>query len=253
VFFDPENKKVFGGRDLFIFISIIILIMAPSILWNINNAYSDFDAYAQKIDFLSPSLVPTALFLGEIISAGSFGLDDRMLRYITSEEFPFLNWLMGLLCITGVIYFMRIKKNRFELLLLWLFCFSFIFFSLVRPDTLGEFPPMVWPEKPYMQFHLDNFWWASLSAIPGMILAAAMLVRLCSQYKRIRLIIPLLLAYFIFNSIQFVTFPANCFIPRDSIRVEALQRAAKEYTITGEHDKASKVHSYAKKRYPEFY
>jgi len=252
VFFDQENKKIFGKRDLFGFILIIILITAPNILWNINNAYSDYQAYSQKIAFLSFSLVPVALFLGEIITAFSFSLDDTMLRYITSEEFPFFDWLMGLLCIVGAIYFMRIKKNRFELLLLWLFCFNFIFFTLMRPDTLGEFPPMVFPEKPYVPFHLDNFWWASLSAIPGFILAASMLVRLSKQYKCSRYIIPLFLIYFVFNSIQFINFPANCFLPRDSIRVEALQRTAKEYTIIGEYDKALKVNAFVKKHYPNY-
>jgi len=253
VFLDPTHKKIFNKRDLLFFVLIIAMIMLPSILWNLNNNYMDYMAYSNKVDFLVPSLVPTVLFLGEIIIAGSSHIDDVMVNYMSSPEFPFIDWLMGLICVAGAVYFLRIEKKRFVVLLLWLFYFNFVFYSLVRPDTLGEFPLWVWPSKPYIPFHFDNFWWAGLSVIPGFILAAAMLVRLSKQYKCVRYIIPVLIIYFIFNSIKFINFPANYFIPRDSVRVEALQKTAKEYTIMGEHDKALKVNAFVKKHYPDYY
>jgi len=253
VFLDPAQKKIFNKRDLLIFVLIIAMIMLPNILWNMNNGYMDYLAYSRKIDFLFPSLVPMVLFLGEIIIVGSTHLDDVMVNYMTSPEFPFFDWLMGLICVAGAIYFLRIEKNRFIVLLLWLFYFNFVFYSSVRPDTLGEFPAWVWPNKPYIPFHFDNFWWAGLSAIPGIILAAAMLVRLSKHYKCIQYIIPVMLIYFIINAIQFINFPANCFIPRDSVRAEALKKTAKEYTLIGEHDKALKVSAYTKKHYPNNY
>nr|MBA4405143.1 hypothetical protein [Nanoarchaeum sp.] len=240
LFFYPKNKNLFSAGDLLVFLLIIVIIVSPSIYWNIKNNYPDYHSYLKKTDFLSFSLVPTSLFLGEIIIFGMHGFNDSFIHRICSIEYPFLNWLMGLICVAGSIFFLREERNDFILLLLWIFYFNFIFFSFVRPKTGGGF-----------YFHLDNFWWAAVSVIPGFILGSAMLVELSNRYKIIKFILPFILLYFIINSIIFINFPANCFIPRDNIKAKELFDTAGIYLKEGKKEKALKVYGYIKRHYPK--
>lgn len=241
IFFYRKNKKKFSIKDLFIFVSIIFIINLPSIYWNIQNRSVDYQFYFKKTELFSFSLVPTALFLGEIIIFGMYGFSDSFIRLICSIEYPFLHWLMGLISMAGAVYFLKNKRNSFIMLLVWIFYFNFIFFSFVRPKTGGG-----------LYFHLDNFWWAAVTVIPGFILGAAMLVELSNRYKLIKFILPVILFYFMINAINFINFPANCFIPRKSIKFNELCDTATSYLKEGKTDKALKIQNYMKRYYSEF-
>jgi len=124
-------------------------------------------------------------------------------------------------------------------LLQWVFCFNFILISFVQSKTGGGY-----------YFHLDNFWWAGTLVIPGLILGSAMLIELSRRYKMAKLILPFIIVYFIINSFVFVRFPANCFVPRDTLKVKELYHTAEDYAQEGEMGKALKVNKYIAKHYP---
>jgi hypothetical protein len=239
--FYPKNKHIFSLKDVLYFLLVIGAVILPNIYWEIKNSFTDFQYHYYRADFFSFSLIPTSLFLGEIIVVGMRNFPDSIFYWIFSYEYPFLNWLMGLICISGAIYFLKNKKNDFISLLLWEFFFIFIFFSCVRAKTGGGY-----------YFHLDNFWWAVLAVIPGFILGSAMLTDLSNRHKIFRFILPLLILYFIINTIIFITFPANCFIPRDSIKANELFHTAENYLQEGKKDKALKVYDYINKHYPDY-
>lgn len=236
LFLDSKTRGAFFRKDFFIFMFIVTLANLPNLYWNVQSGYANYYSYVRKIDFLSFSLVPWVLFLGEFIVAGMRRFDDSFFYLISSWEFPFLNWLMGLLCLSGVIYFLRNKKNDLIRLSLAIFIFNFILFSLVRPRTGGG-----------AYFHLDNFWWAIASVIPGFILAAAMLADLMERYKIVRIVMPIMIIYFVINSFSFVNFPANCYVPRRSMQAKELWRSWEIYSQNNEAAKAQKVLIYMKR------
>jgi len=239
IFFHSQNKDIFQKRSLPIFLLIIILINVPTIFWNIFNGYPNYIFYSNEADLLFFSLTPITLFLGEILVAGLYFIDDHMLRLITSYEYPFLSWLTGLISMIAGFYVLKIRKTKFITLLIWLYYFNFIFFMLIRPRSGGGYP-----------IHFDNFWWATISVIPGFIFAAIMLYDLNKRYKHTKYLTLLIIFYMGINAIQFVNFPANCFIPRESIRKEELKLTAENYANSGKEDKALHVYQYMTKHYP---
>jgi len=239
IFFYSQNKDIFQKRALPIFLLIIILINVPTLLWNAFNGYPNYIFYSNEVDLLFFSLTPITIFLGEILVAGSYFIDDHTLRLITSFEYPFLNWLTGLITMIAGIYVLKIKRVKFTTLLIWLYYFNFIFFMLIRPRSGGGYP-----------VHFDNFWWATVSVIPGFIFAAIMLVDLNKRYKYTKYLTLGIICYMFVNAIQFVNFPANCFIPRESIKKEELKLTAEDYARSGKDDKALRVHQYMAKYYP---
>lgn len=241
LFFYYENKNIFSIKDLLLFLLIIGIMISPHIYWNVRNDYVNYRFYMGEADLFSFSLIPTALFLGEIIVFGMRNFGDAIFYWIFSYEYPFLNWLMGLICLAGVYYFLRNKRNSFITLLLWIFCFVFVFFSFARARSGGGF-----------YFHLDNFWWAIASVVPGFILASAMLAEFSDRYRVFRYILPAVVLYFIMHAVIFVNFPANCFIPRKSIKVKELFDAAANYLEQGNKGQARMIYDYIEKHYPEY-
>lgn len=157
---------------------------------------------------------------------------------MTSFEYPFLDWLIGLISMIAGVYILRTKRNAFTTLLVWVFYFNFIFFTLVRPRSGGGLP-----------IHFDNFWWATINVIPGFIFAAVMLIHLSNRHKIMKYVTGLIVAYLLFNAVTFVNFPANCFIPRKSIQKEELILTARDYETAGSKKKAQRVYQYLDKYY----
>lgn len=233
-----KNRRVFVKKDLLWFMIVIGVIISPNVYWNIANKCINYSAYTKEAELSAFSLIPTALYLGEIVVFCMHHLSDRVVYLVTSWEFPFLNWLMGIICIGGAIYFLRERKDSFIVFMSLIFWFVFVLLSFVRATSGGGY-----------YFHLDNFWWAVVSVVPGFILGSTMLVRLSRQYGFMKYVVVLIACYFIINAIQFVNFPANCFVPRRSVRISELHKTAEYYMNEGREDKARKVHDYIKKHY----
>jgi len=236
--FYSRKKGAFRISDLLLFFLMIAVVISPFVYWNLKNDFVNYSFYAQEADFASFSLIPTALFLGELIVIGMRSFNDAIFYLIFSYEYPFLNWVMGLICLAGAIYFIRNKRNEFIVFLLLIFYSIFVFFSLVRARSGGG-----------LYFHLDNFWWAVVAVIPGFILGSAMLVELSKRYRLFKFILAGLIIYFIGNAIIFVNFPANCFIPRNSIKEQELHSTALNYLEQGKQDQAERVFTYMQRHY----
>ncbi len=125
-------------------------------------------------------------------------------------------------------------------LLIWLFYFNFIFFTFTRPRSGGGY-----------LFHLDNFWWATITIIPGFIFASIMLLDLNYRYKKTKIFTFFIILYSIFNSIHFVQFPANCFIPRKSLQRYELMRTAQDFENIGKKNEATTRRLYIKNHYKQ--
>jgi len=67
-----------------------------------------------------------------------------------------------------------------------------------------------------------------------------------------RVVVLLMLIYFAINAIRFVNFPANCHIPRASLKARELKSATKDYLKEGDKDNALKVYRYLLDNYPEY-
>jgi len=236
------NKKdpyPFSTRKICLFLLVVGLTVFPSVYWDMVHEYTDFNYHADKADFFFFSFIPLALFLGEIIVFCLRNIDDATLMQLVSYEYPFCNWLMGLICLTGATCFINREKNEFINLLRWIFGFIFIFFSLVKARSGGG-----------ANFHLDNFWWAIVAVIPGVILGAAWLLDMSRRYTSVKyVIIPAILFYLTVNSLNFVYFPALCAVPRRSLKLFELNRTAQSYMDKNLPDKTLKIQEYIRQHY----
>jgi len=79
-----------------------------------------------------------------------------------------------------------------------------------------------------------------------------MLIELRDNHKIMNVILPVIICYFIYNALVFVNFPANCFIPRNSIKAKELFDTAGNYLKEGKSGKASEVYDYIEKHYSEY-
>ncbi|MFA5260770.1 MAG: glycosyltransferase family 39 protein [Candidatus Omnitrophota bacterium] len=241
LFIDPANRKRFSLNDLILVHSLIFLCLFPYLLWNIQNSFVDYSVKTDRIEYFSISLVPTALFLGEIFIFNMPEFSSEYISKICSIEYPFFNWIPGLICMAGAVYFLfKNTKNSFLTFLKWIFYFNFLFFSFVRPKTGGGY-----------HFHLDNFWWAVVLVIPGLILGSAMIVELLGRFPRARYLMPFLIIYCVMNAFSFVFYPANCWVPSPGLKVRELCLIEKRYQKDGDALMAQKVHRYLLKHFPE--
>jgi len=241
LFIDPANPKRFSMNDFLILHILIFLCVSPYVLWNVQHAWVDYSVKSSRAEFFSISLVPAALFLGEIFV---FNLPEFASDYIfkiCSIEYPFFNWVLGLICLGGAVYFLfRNTKNNLLNLLIWIFYSNFLFFSLVRPRTGGGY-----------HFHLDNFWWAIVLVLPGLILGSAMLAEFLERFPRARYGVPFLIFYFILNAFSFISFPANGWVPNPGLKVRALCLTEQQYRQDGDILMAQKVRRYLLEHFPE--
>lgn len=224
-----REYKVFLRKieNYLIVIGIPLIIMAPYLYYNFTHSLQDFKFYLNEIHSIGIGLMPIALFLGEAIIYTAFWLSDSVIKNMISFEYPFMNWLLGLICIAGAAYAFRFRKLSFIRFMLTVFCAIFLILSVMKP--LGY-------------LHFDEFWWASPMYTPAIILAGNLLVDLKNKYEKFRIVLILLFAYFVFNAWNFVNFPENCFVPRKGIVAEYLRERAAIYLSEGRKDKAEKLY-----------
>ncbi len=241
LFIGSPDRRGFSGKDFILVHILMLLCLAPYILWNIQNSWVDYSVKTGRTEFLSISLVPTALFLGEIFISNMPEFTSEYIFKICSVEYPFFNWMLGLICITGAVYFLfRDTKNSFLTLLKWVFYSNYLFFSLMRPRTGGGY-----------HFHLDNFWWAIVLVIPGLILGSAMIAEFWDRFRWTRYLSPFLIIYLILNAFSFASFPANCWVPDEGLKVRELCLTENHYRETGDIRRAKKIRAYLLKHFPE--
>lgn len=224
-----REYKVFLKRiENYLFIlGIPLIIMTPYLYYNLTHSFQDLKFYLKEIHGIGISIVPITLFLGEAIIYAAFWLSDDVIRNITSFEYPFMNWLLGMICMAGIVYAFRFRKLSLVRFMLTAFCTIFLILSFMKP--LGY-------------LHFDEFWWASPIYTPAIILAGNLLVDLKNKYKKFRYVLVLFSIYLLFNAWNFVNFPENCFVPRKNIITEYLCDRARFYLSEGDRGKAKKLY-----------
>lgn len=216
-------KKI---ENYLIILGIPLIITAPYLYYNLTHNLQDFKFYLKEIHGIGIGLMPIALFLGEAIIYTAFWIDNNTIKRLTSFEYPFMNWVLGLICIAAVIHALKFRKQDFTKFMLSVFFTIFIILSLMNP--LGC-------------LHFDEFWWASPMYIPAIILAGNLLVDLKNNYKKLRFFIILFFIYTLFNAWSFINFPENCFVPRKGIIIEHLNERADFYLSRGKKTKAERL------------
>lgn len=236
---EPQYRHWLRRKEPYLALVLMILVILPTIYWNFSNNWINYRRHIEKASGFGFSLVSFTLYLGELFVYLSRRLNDNVLNRLCSYEYPFMHWPLGLICLTGVIYSFSLRRQKSGLLRFSLinFLFIFIHFSFIKI-------------RGYL--HFDDFWQASLSFFPALILTANMLIELGNRYKFVKAVVGSFIIYCFINSIIFINFPANCFIPRDSLKVKELFDTAAVYLKEGRKDKVLKVYDYIKKHYPKY-
>ena len=134
---DKDSRYPFSKKDIILLLFTAGIAVFPSVYWDMTHDYTDFNYHLNKTRFFFFSFIPFALFLGELIVFRLHTIDDTALTRIISFEYPFCNWLMGLICLIGATYYLNKRRNGFIHLLLWIFWSIFIFFALVQSKSGG--------------------------------------------------------------------------------------------------------------------
>lgn len=234
------SKGSLTQRKIFFLIIINFIILLPNILWNINHNFVNVSHYSQKADFPALNIGPVILYFGELIVLNLQNIPDSKLDLMLSPEHPFMFWVTGLIAICGIPFTLTYKRTPFINLLLMIFGSIFLFLFFFRPQS-GSGEP----------FHLDNFWWATITILPSIILGSVMLTRIYNKYHLSRYAMFVLLGIIIFNTYNFISFPANYFLPRNHLRVRALNKTVRDYMSEGKTTSAKKVRKYIQNKYPK--
>lgn len=208
----PNRRDWLRTKETYLTIILMFVIIFPSLYWNFNNDFPNFRSHIKQCEVgISP--VSLCLFFGE----GMITFWDRVTIYqAISYEYPFMHWIMGLICITGVAYSLKKKEKSDSIsLLLITFLFIFILFCFIRPRGEGNF--------------LDNHWWPIIAIIPGIILGSDLLVDLKHKYRIGRYIVIGLTVYLASYSCFFVNFPESCCTPQRRFIATMLYYDANNY------------------------
>jgi len=237
VFFYSKHKKIFPKTHLALFLMIIVSINVPHIAWNFTNNNTNYTAYAQEAKTFQFSLVPYTLFLGEIFTSLPH-LSEQQLFFLTSFEYPFMDAILGSLCFFAAFYIWMLKRTPFTNFLILFYYSHLIFLSFLYPKSGGGAP-----------LHFDNFWWAGIMIIPGIVFAAIVIDHFNGKHPKTKILTYSLICYLFYNAIHFVSFPANCFLPNKNMQLKELQQTARYYLHHNQFKKQAQVLSYIEKHY----
>lgn len=228
LFWDRQYRFWLRRKEIYLALLVCCGISTPFIVYNLYHNLFTFRYITDVAKFGLSPLSTTVLF-GEPLS---FLFDASVVRDVFDCEYPVMNWLVGVVVLCGVVYStMKSRDNSLIKLLLVIFFFIFILFSLIgyRPET-----------EPKSLCNGQN--WPSMMVIPGVILAANMLFAFWNKYKRSRLLIIVLIGYLLFDLMRLVNLPESFYIPRKDIMLMRLRDLA-------QYDLARGYYGYAKKRF----
>lgn len=188
---DQDRRKFLGYWQLYAGLILFVLLISPSLYWNMENNFANFKAHVFVIGGVGPSITGLTLYMGELIT---FFLKERDISVISSIEYHFMNWIMGIIAVTGVGYnIFNYKRNDALLINFCLYIFIFVTSVLCMIRIRND-------------LFLDNAWWAQIGFIPAIICTAQMLDRLMCRYRIMKYFFTLLMVYLAANSFT-VIFP----------------------------------------------
>lgn len=188
-------RKFFFRPHIYLTSVITMVIISPNLIWNATHGDPSFEHYVMKFQAIGFSPRAIALYLGELIIASL----SKAYVFINSghriwpETEVTAHWVTGSLYLLATIWALRQWKNDFFRLLLLMFSTVVVLVSLICPNE-----------------DLNNFWWASLSYIPALIMAAHFLRQISSHGKTGFLLVAVFCVYVIIRGLVFMTLPDHC-------------------------------------------
>ncbi len=181
--------------DIYITFFIFLLIISPNLFWNFGHGAPNFERHYMKVQDLGFAPRAIALYLGEIIIAS---LDKAYVfinsgHRIWSETQVTSHWVLGSLCLIATLWVLKEWRKPFFQLLLLIFFTVVVEISFLTPHE-----------------DLNNFWWASASYIPALIMTAHFLNRISLKGKIGTIFTTFLFIYLIFRGWTFINQPDQC-------------------------------------------
>ena len=174
-----EHRLWLKTKQFYLMILIMFMIIYPRLYWSF--AHFDF----------AKSDIQRDLQLIELSGSFSFGpmsfyFSPFFHKFIDGiSEFPVMDILSGLICVSGVIFSFRMWRDPFIGFMLILFCLLFAIFTfLANPES--------------------EYWWVAMTLIPSSILASNMLVELKMRYSKVNYIIMGIIVFLFLSACSFV-------------------------------------------------
>lgn len=231
----PDFRKELKNKYVWFSFALAVSLALPLI-------FLDFIQKVPRFGYISYetgwglSINALGLYAGEVFLFISHRFKPALFDFVAGTldiEYPMVNWLMGTIILISVAMSLK-KKNFFIRLLVVIFLFNFILFSFLR--NTGDMDVKF--NSPWSMASLD---WGVLAFIPGLILAANMIYSFFIRQKRNIVLITFLIIFLLSNTIRFINFPLNCFVPIKGYAVREWYRLVNKYYLTQYPDKALRI------------
>jgi len=193
-------------RSKYIWISFItaFCLLLPNFYLNLS-FWTQRMSYIHNVASVGISMNAIGTYLGELILLilKPFPEIFELAASSRDSSISLVTFVFGFVILIAVVRSIKDKKPFVQLLLVC-FLVNFIIFSFVRAvlDGLNS----IWC--------FGNMDWVCLSFIPGVILAANMLVNCIKKYGYIgKLLLWFLMIFMAIRAVDYITFPLNCQVP----------------------------------------
>lgn len=213
VLISKKYKYWFKRSELYIALIIALLIISPTLYWNMLHGWANYRMFLHKISGTGARVSFHALFLylGDLFRVATFLAErSELLRAKMlaipgfgvmwdevqdwQNEYPAMCLALGVLGVFGAVYSWKARRLglvRLFLLIFWVDILAASF--LVRPWQAGEWV-----------MYFEQYWWASLSVMPAVVLGAHALEDLRQRFSWIWVVQLLLVLYLAWNSWCFI-------------------------------------------------
>ncbi len=210
-------------------ILIFAILISPDLYWNFTTHGSNMIQHLGKAGrFNGISLLSTSLYLGELflwfapdINALIGGIGKG---HVWPLEYPPMNWVLGIICLVAVLAAVYERRNDFVRFMLTVFAFVFFFFTIfASKGPLGNF----------------SYYWASISTIPAIILAGALLSKMLSAQAWARWLSGLTFAYLTVSAVAFLSLHDQIYIRNPIVLGQFYTNLAEENVLRGNYQLAA--------------
>jgi hypothetical protein len=199
----PQYKGWLKNGYLWLSFFLAFMVALPLIVLNLNPEVTRFNYIMNQADF-GLSINAIGFYLGELILLALKPFPDLFSKIAVTvdEARPFVNFLLGGVILASVVFSFR-DRRPFIRLLLVTFLFNFAVFSIISHI-----------DKSSWYWTMESSDWSAMSFIPGVILAANMLIVFLRKYKIKAALLSGVLLFFVFiRSGAIVTYPLNYYFP----------------------------------------
>jgi len=199
---EKKYKHWLRRKEIYIGSCLCVIIILPHLCMAYEHTYEDvtrigFSArffYFYFGEIFAWFAEITNLFMWDFSGETSIFLlnpvNGRVFVSHVSSEFPFMNWVMGILIFISFFYCLRKGGRGNELIKFSLIMFFVVFIITTIISTRNSL--------------MDEHWWADITIFPGIFMLVNMLAELAAKYKILNICIAALLFYCAINAIDFL-------------------------------------------------